>query len=293
MSVKKLQLLIVLLALGSETMASEVAATVAQVGQVAAACGAQTSLPESASPQKVQLAFLRGSPMDAMNAPQAGEDYLEITKRHLQAQGFEVETQSAHHTNWSRVCENFKTRPQHKVVLVGHSYGSSGALKIANCLNEAGIKTEAFIAVSSFDFLAGVNVSVIPSHIKNHLNLWVRDPLISGYKNHTAEDTSKTTVLNVEARLSQVAWPHLAAAGRLLPLLSLYSVASVTGQVERLQLPSQIADTAVRGSLNQFWNCSDSNTPVVDLENESNEEIEVEQRQTPLAEPVVFEDKGA
>lgn len=281
---KKLQLLIVLLALGSKATASEVTASLTQVGEVAVSCGAQASLSEGTSQQKVQLAFLRGSPMDAMNAPQAGEDYLEITKRYLTVQGFEVETQSAHHTNWSRVCENFKTRPQHKVVLVGHSYGSSGALKIANCLNEAGIKTEAFIAVSSFDFLAGVNVSVIPSHIKNHLNLWVKDPLISGYKNHTAEDSTKTTVLNVEARLSQVAWPHLAAAGRLLPLLSLYSVASITGQVDRLQLPAQISDTAVRTSLNQFWQCPSSNAPVV--------EVEVEQTETPLVQPVVFEDKA-
>lgn len=290
---KKLQLLIVLLALASEALSSEVDSALAQVGQITENCQSPSSLNENIPSKKVQLGFLRGSPMDAMNAPQAGEDYLQITKRLLQSQGFEVETQSAHHTNWSRVCENFKTRPQHKVVLVGHSYGSSGALKIANCLNEAGIKTEAFIAVSSFDFLAGVNVSVIPTHIKNHLNLWVKDPLISGYKNHTAADSSKTTVLNVEARLSQVAWPHLAAAGRLLPLLSLYSVASVTEQTERLQLPAQISDTAVRTSLNQFWQCSNSNVPVVEVESENNQNNSSEQRETPLVEPVVFEDKGA
>lgn len=287
----------VLLALGSNAESSEVSATVQQVSQVVATCSQAQNTDESNSEKKIQLAFLRGSPMDAMNAPQAGEDYLEITKRNLQEKGYRVETQSAHHTNWNRICENFKTRPQHKVILVGHSYGSSGALKVSNCLHEAGIQTEAFIAVSSFDFLAGVSVSSIPSHIKHHLNLWVKDPLISGYKNHTAIDSSRTSVLNVEARLSQVAWPHLAAAGRLLPLLSLYSVAAATKQTERLQLPSQISDTSVRSSLNQFWNCSGASVldhaAETDSESASAGVSEAEQTETPLAPPVVFEDKGS
>jgi len=89
--------------------------------------------------REVQVAFLRGSPMDAMNAPQAGEDFLNLTKSVLESKNYQVHTMSAHHTSWRRICDAFKARAQAHVILVGHSYGSSGALKVANCLNESGI----------------------------------------------------------------------------------------------------------------------------------------------------------
>ena len=59
----------------------------------------------------------------------------------------------------NQVSHQFKKNPGSRIVLVGHSYGSSGALKVANCLAEAKIKTELLITVASFDFLAGVDVS--------------------------------------------------------------------------------------------------------------------------------------
>lgn len=222
------------------------------VSKVLASCGDSAS---SQANKKVQIAFLRGSPMDAMNAPQAGEDYLNATKNVLTQKGYQVVTQSAHHTSWEKVCESFKSRPDHRVILVGHSYGSSGALKVANCLKKFDIETEALISVSSFDFLAGVDVSTMPSHVKNHLNLSVKDPLIPGYKNHKAENPEVTHLINREAKLSQTAWPHLAAAGKLLPLISLYTTAVIEGQLNRLELPEIVQDKVVNSSLNEFWKC--------------------------------------
>lgn len=206
--------------------------------------------------REVQVAFLRGSPIDAMNAPQAGEDFLNLTKSVLESKNFQVQTMSAHHTSWQSICDQFKARPQAHVILVGHSYGSSGALKVANCLAESGIKTDMLITVSSFDFLAGVDVSRIPEHVENHVNFSVSDPLISGYKQHTAINPERTQVSNVEAKIVNGGWAHLAAAGELLPLLSLVSTAQLEGKSAAVNMGSNVNSEVVNSNLNKYWNCN-------------------------------------
>ena len=202
----------------------------------------------------IQVAFLRGSLIDAFNAPQAGEDYLQVTKDVLQSQGYNVRTLSAHHTGWQKICDSFKVSPNSRVVLVGHSYGSSGAMKVANCLAENKIKTELLINVSSFDFLAGVDVATIPEHVQNHINFWVTDPLIPGYKNHTAMNPEVTNLENIEAKVVALS-PHIQAVGKLLPVLGLVTSAQMFGSSSSISLGSVISNRQVTDNLDTVWDC--------------------------------------
>jgi hypothetical protein len=232
--------------------------------------------------REVQMAFLRGSPMDAMNAPQAGEDFLNLTRSVLESKNYQVHTMSAHHTSWRRICDAFKARAQAHVILVGHSYGSSGALKVANCLHESGVKTDLLITVSSFDLLAGVNVSRIPEHVKSHYNFFVRDPLIPGYREHTAINPERTSVKNVEARIDRGGWSHLAAAGELLPLLSLISSAQMTGQAPSVNIQSNVSTETVQNNLRTYWHCEPERTvaPVLPVTPASEEPVAPDQPET-------------
>ena len=202
----------------------------------------------------IQVAFLRGSPVDAFNAPQAGEDYLQISKEVLQAKGYKVSALSAHHTDWERICNSFKSTPNSRVVLLGHSYGSSGAMKVANCLAESKIKTELLINVSSFDFLAGVDVATIPEHVQNHYNFSVSDPLIPGYKQHKAINSEVTNIENVEAKVSALS-PHIQAVGKILPVLGLITASHIIGNSSSISMGSNITNKQVSENLESVWDC--------------------------------------
>lgn len=250
----KMKAVLIICLLSLKCLASDLERFKTEINQMTAP-RCQTDTAVAGERNEVQVAFLRGSPMDAMNAPQAGEDFLNLTKSVLEARSFQVHTMSAHHTSWRRICDQFKTRPQAHVILVGHSYGSSGALKVANCLAESNIKTDLLITVSSFDLLAGVNVSRIPEHVQNHVNFWVTDPVIPGYKEHTAINPERTMVKNVEAKIVGAGWSHLAAAGELLPLLSLISQAQMTGKWTSLKIENSVSTDRVNSNLSAYWNC--------------------------------------
>lgn len=224
----------------------------------------------------IQVAFLRGSPVDAFNAPQAGEDYLQVSKEVLQNQGYKVSTMSAHHTSWERICNSFKANPNSRVVLVGHSYGSSGAMKVANCLAENNIKTELLINVSSFDFLAGVDVATIPEHVQNHINFSVSDPLIPGYKQHKAMNPQVTNLENVEAKVSAMS-PHIQAVGKILPLLGLVTASQIIGNSSSVSMGSVVSNQQVTENLESVWDCEPpvsltQNDPQADNDQESDSE---------------------
>lgn len=202
----------------------------------------------------IQIAFLRGSPVDAFNAPQAGEDYLQVSKQVLKNQGYSVQTMSAHHRDWEKICNSFKSNPNARVVLVGHSYGASGAMKVANCLAESKIKTELLINVSSFDFLAGVDVTTIPEHVQNHINFWVTDPLIPAYKEHAAMNPAATNLENIEAKISALS-PHIQAVGKILPILGLVTSSQIIGNSSAITIGSTVSNKQVTENLESVWDC--------------------------------------
>lgn len=232
--------------------ADEVEDIVKKVSELTSQSCAQDALADKT--KLIQVAFLRGNPVDAFNAPQAGEDYLQVSKEVLQAQGYKVNTMSAHHTSWERICNSFKKSAGSRVVLVGHSYGSSGAMKVANCLAESNIKTELLINVSSFDFLAGVDVATIPEHVQNHINFSVSDPLIPGYKQHKAMNPAVTNLENVEAKVVALS-PHIQAVGKILPLLGLVTASQIMGNSSSVSMGSEISNKQVSDNLESVWDC--------------------------------------
>ncbi len=252
--------------------ADEVEDIVKKVSQLTSQSCAQDALVDKT--KLIQVAFLRGNPVDAFNAPQAGEEYLQVSKEVLQSQGYKVNTMSAHHTRWERICNSFKTTPNSRVVLVGHSYGSSGAMKIANCLAENNIKTELLINVSSFDFLAGVDVALIPEHVQNHINFSVSDPLIPSYKQHKAMNPAATNLENVEAKVVALS-PHIQAVGKILPLLGLVTASQIMGNSASVSMGSEISNKQVSESLESVWDCEPQsltqNGPQVDNDQDSDE----------------------
>lgn len=255
-------------------VADEVQDIIKKVSQLTSQSCAQDALVDKS--KLIQVAFLRGSPVDAFNAPQAGEDYLQVSKEVLQAKGYKVNTMSAHHTSWERICNSFKTSPNSRVVLVGHSYGSSGAMKVANCLAESNIKTELLINVSSFDFLAGVDVATIPEHVQNHINFSVSDPLIPGYKQHKAMNPEVTNLENVVAKVAALS-PHIQAVGKILPVLGLVTAAQIIGNSSSVSMGSAISNKQVSENLESVWDCEQpqsltQNGPQADNDQDSDED---------------------
>ena len=127
-------------------------------------------------------------------------------------------------------------------------------MKVANCLAENNIKTELLINVSSFDFLAGVDVATILEHVQNHINFSVSDPLIPGYKQHKAINPAVTNLENVEAKVVALS-PHIQAVGKILPLLGLVTASQIMGNSSSVSMGSEISNKQVSENLESVWDC--------------------------------------
>jgi len=210
----------------------------------------------SVQPKSVQVFYLRGSPVDAINAPQAGEKLLQIVSLVGEARGHAVSGEGLHHTSWRSVCKSIKEANADRVYLVGHSYGASGSVKIAHCLKEAGKSVNLLATISSYDFLAGVDVTKIPDNVGRHFNYWTSDPSMPGYKNHQADDPAKTFVQNIFAPHDS-SFPHLKVAEDIVSLIALQILANLEGMDARVSVPEEINGNLVDNELSKYWRCAD------------------------------------
>lgn len=244
-----------------QVMALDLAAIGSSVSQLTSK-ECKTDLPAPDKSKLVQIGYLRGSPVDLINDEAAGDDYLKMSKSLLEARGFQVKTKGVHHLNYQEMCDEFKKTPDSRVVLVGHSYGGSGALQVAKCLNEAHVNTELVISVSSFDFLKTTSASDIQPYIKNNVNFFIPNSIISGYREHVAVDSSQTHIQNVESEINGLGSAHLFAPRRLMPLLGLVTAAQIEGKSDAVKMGAKLTSDQVNSELAKFWKCEAPPAPV-------------------------------
>jgi len=202
----------------------------------------------------IHIAYLRGSPIDAINAPEAGEKLLQIVSEVGQQLGYEIKTQALHHTSWRSVCDEFKNTKNEKLYLVGHSYGASGSVKIAHCLKKESKTIDYFASISSYDLFAGVDVEKIPDNIFIHTNFWTNDSSMPGYKEHVADDPTKTRVQNILAE-HKSSFPHLKVAEDIVSLIALQILANLEGNLDYVVIPDKIDGNKTDENLDTFWSC--------------------------------------
>lgn len=249
--------LIILMGLVSiQSKANEIIEIASQINKVTAPiCSTDEDIEKQVT---IQIGYVRGSAIEAANDPLAGNDYLSLSKEILTKKKFKVITESADYNSWEMLCRKFKNNLKTKnaltkIILVGHSHGAAGALKVANCLNEASIQTDLLISISSYDFMAGVDVTKIPAHVTSHYNIYMNGSETQGYKVHTAINAHVTRIQNIEAKVEQN--QLLDNAGHLLQTISMITSAEILGKAASLKLPQSLSSEEVNQNLSSIWNC--------------------------------------
>lgn len=204
--------------------------------------------------KSIELFYLRGSPVDSINAPEAAEKLLNIVRAVASKLGHLAKAEGKHHTSWREVCDAMKGSTADSLVLVGHSYGAAGSVKVAHCLKEVGKTVDFLVTISSYDFFAGVDVTKIPDNVNRHYNYWTTDPSMPGYKNHLADDPAKTFVRNVLAKHDSN-FPHLKVAEDIVSLIGLQIFAHSEGHDDNVRIPDEFDGNHTDNNIANFWNC--------------------------------------
>ena len=202
-----------------------------------------------------EILYLRGSPVDAGNAPQAGQKLLDIAGQLGALRGHTVNSEAIHHTSWRKACERLQMSTAEHIYLIGHSYGAAGAVKIARCLQDHGKNISLLSTISSYDFLAGVDVTKIPANVVTHFNYSTTDASMPGYDNHTADDPDHTLVRNVLAE-QESNFPHLNVAEDIVALITLQIFADMESKAAQAIIPESFNANRADENLGQFWSCN-------------------------------------
>jgi hypothetical protein len=212
---------------------------------------------KSLSPDEstAEIVYLRGSPVDSGNAPQAGQKLLDIANILGKQRGHVIKSKAIHHTKWSSACEQLQQSSAKYIYLVGHSYGAAGAMKIANCLQEKHKNISFLSTISSYDLLSGVDVTKIPANVVNHFNYFTTDASMPGYDNHKAIDSDHTFVRNVLAE-QESSFPHLNVAEDIVALITLQIFADLEAKAERTVIPNIFNANFADKNFNQFGVCN-------------------------------------
>lgn len=200
---------------------------------------------EEPSVNKVQMHYFRGFLVDAANNGQAGVDLIDSVKIAAEANGIDFKGSTSHWTSHQSVCEDLAKTPNTKIILVGHSYGASGAMLVSNCLAAKGILTEILISISSFDGGTGVEVSKVPEHVLINYNFWVTDLAIPGYIEHVALNPEKTQVKNTKIKMygPPVVGPHLFVPNKLILLNTKLILKHILGNKQISSFPDSLSSS--------------------------------------------------
>lgn len=204
---------------------------------------------------KAYMTFMRGSPFDAINAPEAGERWMYLMSKVAEIRKYDLKIETMHHTSWRSACAAAKEIPDATVVMIGHSYGASGIAKAAECLAEEGRSVAGLMTVSSYDFLAGVNVEEVGPNVGENLNFYTNDSGIPGYSDHKALDPDHTAVRNILAEVTDGSWAHLNVSPKLVPLLALQTAFYVEHRSEHLVIPDKFDTEGLASRIEDFKPC--------------------------------------
>lgn len=221
-------------------------------GIVAKRCNRE---PARAETYQAYLTFLRGSPFDGINAPEAGERWKYLMSEIAKIRKYDLKIETFHHSSWRSVCESAQAMPDATLVMIGHSYGASGIAKAARCLAEDKREVDGLISISSYDFLAGIDVEEVGANVMENLNFYTNDSGIPGYKDHKAMDPEQTYVRNMLAEVNDGSWAHLNVSPKLVPLLALQTAFYVEHRAEHLKIPDQFDTEGLAGRLDDFNPC--------------------------------------
>lgn len=81
-----------------------------------------------------------------------------------------------------------------EIAIYGHSWGASEAINLARSLQKSGIPVALTVQVDSVE-KSGENDEVVPSNVRQAVNLFQRDGLLRGRASIRAEDAMKTRIL--------------------------------------------------------------------------------------------------
>jgi pimeloyl-ACP methyl ester carboxylesterase len=106
-----------------------------------------------------------------------------------------------HQTRWKDICSEIVNEkngrsPEAKVVIVGHSYGSSGSMDIAKCLGKYNVKVDLLISIDTVARSPG-NFTRVPENVLLNYNYFQKtDGLLQGMGNNKRADKSLRGIHN-------------------------------------------------------------------------------------------------
>jgi hypothetical protein len=156
---------------------------------------------------KALVYFVTGGPFEKFNprsVREAGQSYLAVLKDYVRINyGEDMVGKELHQTKSKQICEEIimeKTQvsPEAKVILVGHSYGSSGSFDIARCLEKEKIQVDLLISVDTVARSFKTNFTTVPENVVINYNYYQHTDSfpLQGIGNNKRKDKSLRGIRN-------------------------------------------------------------------------------------------------
>ncbi len=184
---------------------------------VGAVCFANSNLPES---QKAIVAFVTGGPIDVFSHKTAQKIFSK-SKKIGDSLGISVVAKQVWFKNWRDLCDSIARREMvSHIILVGHSWGSAGAVQVASCLSSKNVKVDLVVTIDTIANAAIPNANVISNNVVANYNFYqTQDLVLRGEQKNQREDGSTQGVFNLKV-LAGTLSPHTEVDNVVVPAIT-------------------------------------------------------------------------